>query len=343
MPHMVFCGPEGLGKATYAGEVAKQLSVAFDQTSASVLRKKLDLSGVLTNGQKDQVFLVDRVDLLNPEVLELLTGAVRDFQLDLLIGSGPGARMRIPIQEFTLIGTAPTPTDIPSELRDMVTVEKFADYTIDEFKAIVEQQISARQLVLDSSGLSLLTQTAEGNPGQSAMLLERLTGYTRQTRFSLDDISSAFDFMGIHKSRASSSLITRLRSMSGLEFESWTAALFEQQGFRIDTTPTTGDHGIDLIIQNGRDKAAVQCKRWTDTIGEPVIREFYGALLHSGIRRGMVVTTSTFSIQAKLFVRDKPVQLLDLTDLLDLYVKGTEPSLLANSLFMPSSSQPDLF
>ncbi len=341
MPHMVFCGPDGLGKATYAGEVAKQLSVAFDQTSASVLRERLDLSGALTNVQNDQVFLVDRVDLLIPEVLEMLTDAVRDFQLDLLIGSGRGARtMRIPIQEFTLIGTAPTSADIPPEIRDLVTVEKFSDYTINEFKAIVEQQISMEQLVLDSSGLSLLTQTADGNPGRSAMLLKKLTGYTRQTSFSLDDISSAFDLMGVHKSQASSSLTTRLRSMSGLEFESWTAALFEQQGFRINKTPTTGDHGIDLIIQNGRDKAAVQCKRWTDTIGEPVIREFYGALLHSGIRRGIVVTTSTFSVQAKLFIRDKPVQLLDLTDLLDIYVKGTEPepSLLADSLFMPGSS-----
>ena len=325
-------------KSTYAGEVAKQLAVACDRASASVLKKILDLSGVLTNVQQNQVLLVDRVDLLIPEVLEKLTSAVRNFHVDLLIGSRPGARtMRIPIQTFTFIGTAPTPADIPPELRDLVTVEKFVDYTVDEFRAIVEQQVLARQLVLDAAGLGLLAETAEGNPGRAVMLLEKLTGYTGQTSFSVEDISSAFDLIGVRKVRTSSSLITRLRCMSGLDFEGWTATLFEQQGFRVITTPKTGDHGIDLIIQNGRDKAAVQCKQVADTVGEPMVRDFYGALLHSGIPRGIFVTTNSFSTQANLFVRDKPVQLLDLEHLVDLYVKGTEPSLFATSLFMPES------
>src|ERR1700682_6108370 len=98
MDHVLLYGPPGLGKTTLAAIHAAELDVAFDQTSGPVLQKKLDLSGVLTNIQERQIFFIDEIHRLMPDIEEMLYSALEDFQLDLLIGSGPGARtMRIPI------------------------------------------------------------------------------------------------------------------------------------------------------------------------------------------------------------------------------------------------------
>src|SRR5882757_7860509 len=100
MDHVLLYGPPGLGKTTLAAIIAEELEVAFDQTSGPVLQKKLDLSGLLTNIQKRQVFFIDEIHRLLPDVEEMMYSALEDFQLDLLIGSGPGARtMRIPVEK----------------------------------------------------------------------------------------------------------------------------------------------------------------------------------------------------------------------------------------------------
>jgi restriction system protein len=80
----------------------------------------------------------------------------------------------------------------------------------------------------------------------------------------------------------------------------------------------SGDHGIDLIMRRDGTTAIVQCKRWTTSIGEPVIRDFYGALSHSNAERGFLVTTSHFTDQAVAFAEGKPITLIDMDELLKM-------------------------
>src|ERR1700732_3411313 len=92
MDHVLLYGPPGLGKTTLAAIIAAELDVEFDQTSGPVLQKKLDLSGILTNVKDRQIFFIDEIHRLQPDIEEMLYSALEDFQLDLLIGSGPGGR-----------------------------------------------------------------------------------------------------------------------------------------------------------------------------------------------------------------------------------------------------------
>src|SRR5580704_7361518 len=91
MDHVLLYGPPGLGKTTLAAIIARELGVGFEQTSGPILQKKLDLTGVLTNIRPRQVFFIDEVHRLLPDVEEILYAALEDFRMDILIGTGPGA------------------------------------------------------------------------------------------------------------------------------------------------------------------------------------------------------------------------------------------------------------
>src|SRR6202171_5813528 len=72
MDHVLLYGPPGLGKTTLASIIAEELEVPFDQTSGPVLQRKLDLSGVLTTLQLRQIFFIDEIHRLLPDVEEML-------------------------------------------------------------------------------------------------------------------------------------------------------------------------------------------------------------------------------------------------------------------------------
>ena len=98
-------GPPGLGKTTLATIIANELGVAFDQTSGPILQKKLDLTGILSNIRLQQVFFIDEIHRLLPDVEEMLYSALEDFRVDIMIGAGPGARTHtLDVKRFTAIG-----------------------------------------------------------------------------------------------------------------------------------------------------------------------------------------------------------------------------------------------
>ena len=68
----------------------------------------------------------------------------------------------------------------------------------------------------------------------------------------------------------------------------------------------SGDGGIDGVIKEDRlglDTIYLQAKRWQGTVGRPVVQAFAGALAGQHARRGVLITTSTFSADAKMYVK----------------------------------------
>lgn len=116
-----------------------------------------------------------------------------------------------------------------------------------------------------------------------------------------------------------------LQKMTGTQFEAFVCRLFEADGYRVRHNGASGDQGIDIVIEMDGSKDVVQCKRWRNDVGSPVLRDFYGSLMHAGARYGFIVTTASFTADAKSFAEGKPFSLID-GDALLAWIKGKRTS-----------------
>ena len=96
--------------------------------------------------------------------------------------------------------------------------------------------------------------------------------------------------------------------------------------FEVSTTKQSGDGGIDLIAYNHQPmlegKYIVQCKRYSGSVGEPIIRDLYGVVNSERANKGILITTGTFTKSAIEFSIGKQIELIDgekLNQLLNSY------------------------
>jgi restriction system protein len=118
-----------------------------------------------------------------------------------------------------------------------------------------------------------------------------------------------------------------LRKMSWREFEQLVADTFRRKGFRVQEVGGTGDGGVDLVLIGSAGlEFLVQCKQYRAwDVGEPKVREFYGAMAAHRTRcEGIVVTCGRFTGPARSFCVGKPIRLVDGHELVNLIV-GTNP------------------
>jgi HJR/Mrr/RecB family endonuclease len=104
--------------------------------------------------------------------------------------------------------------------------------------------------------------------------------------------------------------VDKLLELTPMEFERAIGEMYKSRGYKVIYRGKQGDHGIDLIVRNNNgEKWVVQCKQWKDQVGEPVIRDIFGAMHHEDAQGAVVVTTGSFSYQAIEWAKGKPIHL----------------------------------
>src|SRR3990167_1145825 len=132
LDHVLLYGPPGLGKTTLAYVIGHELGVPIRSTSGPVLEKPGDLAAILTNLQARDVLFIDEVHRMSPVIEEILYPAMEDFELDIIIGQGPGARsVKVPLQPFTLVGATTRAGLLTSPLRARFGIVHRLDFYTD--------------------------------------------------------------------------------------------------------------------------------------------------------------------------------------------------------------------
>ncbi|MCC6586352.1 MAG: Holliday junction branch migration DNA helicase RuvB [Bryobacterales bacterium] len=181
MDHVLLHGPPGLGKTTLASIVAQELEVAFDLTSGPILQKKLDLTGILSNIRDRQVFFIDEVHRLLPDVEEMLYSALEDFRVDIVIGAGPGARTHsLPIPKFTAVAATTRQGLVSAPMRGRFgLVLRLNHYDVEEMTRIVLRSAELLNVPMDEPGAREVARRSRGTPRIANRLLRRVRDYAQ--------------------------------------------------------------------------------------------------------------------------------------------------------------------
>ena len=176
MDHILLHGPPGLGKTTLAHIVSSELNVNIRTTSGPILNKTGDLAAILTNLQPKDVLFIDEIHRLSSVIEEYLYSAMEDFQIDLIIGEGPGARsIRIDVPPFTLIGATTRAGLLTTPLRDRFGIQiRMEFYEKNDLKNILRKTAIKLELELTDDAALVISERSRGTPRVAGRLLRRI-------------------------------------------------------------------------------------------------------------------------------------------------------------------------
>lgn len=111
--------------------------------------------------------------------------------------------------------------------------------------------------------------------------------------------------------------LEEIMEMHPSDFEIFVGELFRKSGYESTVTSYVADEGVDLIVQKGGRRSVVQCKRVSGAVGQTVVRDVYGTMLHCKAREAYIVTTGRFTLPATQWARGKPIHLVDGSELVE--------------------------
>jgi len=181
LDHVLFYGPPGLGKTTLASIIAREMGVNITVSSGPVIEKPSDLAGILTNLGRHEALFIDEIHRLSHVIEEYIYPAMEDYEMEIILDSGPSSRtLKIPIEPFTLIGATTRAGLLTPPLRDRFGIVLRLDYyDIGSIVQILRRSARLLEVKADDDGIMELARRSRGTPRIANRLLRRVRDYAQ--------------------------------------------------------------------------------------------------------------------------------------------------------------------
>lgn len=203
--HILFYGPPGLGKTTFAVAIASEIGSNLHITSGPAIQKQGDLATILSNLQKNDVLFIDEIHRLNRSIEEILYPAMEEGKLDIILGKGLQAKtVRLDLQPFTLIGATTRVGLLSSPLRDRFGLIQRLDYYNED--ELVEILLRATKILntgeLTKESIKEIALRSRGTARVALRIIKRIRDYIESYHdkdivFDVKETKEALSMLGI--------------------------------------------------------------------------------------------------------------------------------------------------